>query len=104
MTKDNKVHIVEEIDDTTKAVVYNVECGAKTLYSTVSKPLAYAFLQGLNIDGNWEKDLPGNASDTADKTDDHSSDDTSDDKPDNKGDNKSSFTPKAQPPRKRAML
>jgi hypothetical protein len=39
-------HIVEETDSATKAVTYDVLCDGKLIWSTVTKPLAMAFIAG----------------------------------------------------------
>jgi hypothetical protein len=40
--------IVERVDKETGAVAYEVEKDGKVIYSTVTKPLAFAFLAGVN--------------------------------------------------------
>jgi hypothetical protein len=42
--------IVEEIDDKTMAVGYDVFLGEKLLWSTATKPLAFAFIEGHKSD------------------------------------------------------
>lgn len=40
--------IVEKVDKETGAAIYEVEKDGKVIYSTVTKPLAFAFLAGVN--------------------------------------------------------